>query len=72
MKVNIHVLAEMITDSDPSILNVHTVNMSDDSEDIVVTYDVIVPAKEITISKEDYLAYARNRDIDSLIGTEEA
>lgn len=71
MKINIHVLAEMITDIDPAILNVHEVNASDDSKDILVPYDVIVPAKKITISKKDYITYLRQTNIDNLLDPEE-
>ncbi|CAG5076253.1 hypothetical protein CRYO30217_00007 [Parvicella tangerina] len=70
MKINIHILAEIIAEKDPSIINIHEVDASSD-DNIEITYDVVVPAKKILISKADYRKYLINGKIDSILGSEE-
>lgn len=60
---------EMIAEKDPAIINVHEVNTSSD-DNIEVTYDVVVPAKKITIAKADYRKYLHNGKIDTILDSE--
>ena len=69
MKINMHILSEMIAQQDPAIISLHEVELNDDN--IEVSYDVVVPAKQITITKADYRKYSINSKIDKLLDSEE-
>lgn len=69
MKIDLQVLSQMIAEIDPTIINLHEVDMTED--DMEITYDVVVPCKKITIPKADYRKYLINGKIDSLLNSEE-
>ena len=69
MKINMHILSEMIAQQDPAIISLHEVELNDDN--IEISYDVVVPAKHITITKADYRKYSINSKIDKLLNSEE-
>jgi len=69
MKINMHILSEMIAQQDPAIISLHEVELNDDN--IEISYDVVVPAKQITITKADYRKYLINSKIDKLLNSEE-